>query len=123
MNHKHSITQDIWNRLHENDRPPLDQALMLWWRDVRIEHKGLRLSDQGHEACELANYPSWSYEAPNLWWPGTLLRLNQKLSCAYYVEARRWRKNPLLILYGSDVAMMCSLYGDWDRFVDYLGRL
>lgn len=122
MNHKHTVTQDIWNRLADHERPSMDQALMLWWRDVRVDHKGLRLSDRGYQACELAGYPSWSYEAPSLWWPGTLLRLNQKLPCAYYVDAAR-RNNPRLILYGSDVAMMCSLYGDWDRFLDYLGKL
>jgi hypothetical protein len=100
----------------------MDQALMLWWRDVRVDHRGLRLSGQGHQACQLAGYSSWSYEAPNVWWPGTLLRLNEKLPCAYYVDASR-RSNPRLILYGSDVAMMCSLYGDWNQFLDYLGKL
>lgn len=123
MNHKHSITQDIWNRLADHDRPSMDQALMLWWRDVRVEHKGLRLSDKGFQACELAGYPSWSYQSPNVWWPGTLLRLNQKLTCAYYIKVTGANSNAKLILYGSEVAMMYSLLGDWDRFVAYLDTL
>ena len=81
----------------------------------------MRLTDQGHESFQQAGLACYSFDAPDVFYPGRLLLLNQKLNCAYYVRSRHQRTQ--LTLYGEEMAVVCSLYGDWYRFIDYLTKL
>ena len=118
---RHQITQQVWQRLPEDTRPSLKQAMNTWWRDARPRHTGMRLTDQGHESFQEAGFACYSFDAPDVFYPGRLLLLNQKLNCAYHVRSRHQRTH--LTLYGEEIAMICALYNDWPKFVQYLQRL
>jgi hypothetical protein len=118
---RYQLTQQVWLRLPEDIRPSPKQAMKTWWRDVRLGHTGMRLTDQGHESFQQAGLVSYSFDAPDVYYPGRLLLLNQKLNCAYYVRARHQQTR--LTLYGEEMAIVCALYNDWPKFVQYLQKL
>jgi len=120
MLNKKQITQEIWNKLPVDNRPGLDQALKSWWQDIR-DDSGLRLNLSGLNAFEFLNIDQHVFDIP-AWprpWPNDLITLNQKLDCPYYI---RLGKNQKLIIFGSTQAIMCAMYGDWDKFLQYLER-
>jgi hypothetical protein len=116
-----TITQEVLRRLPEQDRPSLIVAMSTWWRDVRNSHSGMRLTEQGHDSFQAAGFPYYSFDAPDVFYPGRLLLLNQKLNCAYYVRSKHNKTQ--LTLYGEEMAMICALYNDWPKFCKYLERL
>jgi hypothetical protein len=46
--------------------------------------------------------------------------LNRKLDCPYFLKGG---KSTRLILFGSKQAMMYAMYGDMEKFLNYLKRL
>lgn len=98
----------------------LGQALREWWSDVWRESGGLKLSNSGASIFQdLARLPVYVFEmerehiSPNL-----LLTLSRKVDCPWFIGARtRW---PLLMLFGEQEAMMCTLCGTVDAWAKYL---
>jgi hypothetical protein len=117
---KLDYTQQILKQLPEGVRPSEDYAVSVWWQDIRPEG-GLRLSPEGCVVFKQVGITPYEFEVP----PGTptrantLLILNRKLTCPYYITLG---KKPKLILYGSKEATMYSLYGDVNRFIKGLNQ-
>ena len=117
---KLDYTRQLLTQIPEGERPSEDYALSVWWQDIRPD-SGLRLSAEGCVIFKQLGIAAYEFEIP----PGapvrpnTLLVLNNKLTCPYYLVIG---KKPKLVLYGSKEATMYSLYGDINRFIVSISR-
>jgi hypothetical protein len=117
---KLDYTQQILKQLPDDNRPSEEFALSLWWQDIRPEG-GLRLSPEGCVIFNAIGIAAYEFEVP----PSTparastLLTLNRKLTCPYYITLG---KKPKIIFYGSKEATMYSLYGNIDKFIQAISR-
>jgi hypothetical protein len=115
MLNKLDYTQQILKQLPVDDRPSEEDALSIWWQDIRPAG-GLRLSSEGCVVFNQLGIDSYEFDVP----PSTparantLLILSNKLTCPYYIVIS---KKPRLVLFGSKEATMYSLYGDINRFI------
>lgn len=117
---KLDYTRQILKQLPADLRPSEDYALSVWWQDIRPEG-GLRLSPEGCVIFKQAGVAAYEFEIP----PstpakvGTLLILNKKLTCPYYIITG---KNPKIVFYGSKEATMFALYGDIQKFLQGISQ-
>jgi len=122
MSRKLYYTQQLLRQLPDDDRPTEDAALKEWWQDIR-EDSGLRLSWEGYEVMIQLEVESWSFDIAMPIGPGQLILLNNKLTCPYFIIMGKnmlSKKEPRIIMYGSQEATMYALYGDLKRFLNYL---
>lgn len=106
-----------------NDRLTIDDLYVKWFATGRQD--GFRLTEQGDEAFRLAEieyyeYPI-SYLAANYY--GFLLELHKKIKCPYYIWAEKIKSQnssnkPSIRLYDSEIAMMISLYGSLQEYLE-----
>jgi len=98
--------------------PSLEQAMKTWWSNIR-EHGGLRLTTEGYNVCNHVDIASYEFTVPETLptTPRHLLALDQKLTCPYYIKVG---KNPKLLMFGSQEAVMFALYGDVEKFITSL---
>ena len=82
---------------------------------------GLRLSTEGCVVFKQLGIAAYDFDIPASApvRANTLLVLNNKLTCPYYLVHG---KKPKLVLYGSKEATMYSLYGDINRFIASINR-
>ena len=115
---RYQITDRVLAELPADHRPDRSQALLSWWRDFR-SGQGLRLSTAGNQAFELAGQQSWSFDLTNRFVLSAhnLLILDRKLTCAYFLKLG---KQPKIVLFGSEAAMMLALYQDPVKWVAFL---
>ena len=122
MSNKLYYTQQLLKQLPGDDRPTEDTALKEWWQDIR-EDSGLRLSWEGYAIMTQLEIESWSFDTDFAIGPGQLILLNNKLTCPYFIMMGKKmlaKKQPQIIMYGSQEATMYALYGDLKRFLKYL---
>lgn len=103
-----------------DNQTTLELAMQDWWQDIR-PNGGLRLSVYGFDVFNQLEVSRYEFEVPGSMptFPNQLITLNNKLTCPYYI---RLGKKPKLILFGSQEAIMMSLYGDIERFIRGLAR-
>lgn len=120
MFNKSLLTQQILSQFPEQDRLSFDQAMKLWWQDIRND-SGLRLSVSGFDAFTAADIDCHRFDVDKntLLFPRQLLMLNNKLDCPYYIKPG---KPAQLILFGSKQAVLYAIYGDLEKFIEYLQR-
>ena len=117
---KLDYTQQILKQMPDHVRLSEEDALILWWQDIRPEG-GLRLTPEGCVLLKQLGIAAYEFDVP----PSTparastLLILNRKLTCPYYITIG---KKPKLTLFGSKEATMYSLYGDVNKFISALQR-
>ena len=117
---KLDYTQQILKQLPADERLSEEDALASWWQDIRPDG-GLRLSPEGCVVFNFLNISSYEFEVPPSTpaQAGTLLVLNKKLTCPYYLKLG---KAPKIVFFGAKEATMYSLYGDINKFVSALKR-
>ena len=120
MTTRQQYTERLLESLPENDRPTLEEALQSWWMNFR-DGGGLRLTNAGFMAFGTCDLKTYSFDVPpNL--PAVarhLLTLDKKLDCPYYIKIG---KNPQIVLFGSQQAMMLAMYGDLEKWMTFLNR-
>ena len=120
MTTRQQYTERLLESLPEDDRPTLEEALQSWWMNFR-DGGGLRLTNAGFMAFGTCDLKTYSFDVPpNL--PAVarhLLTLDKKLDCPYYIKIG---KNPQIILFGSQQAMMLAMYGDLEKWMTFLNR-
>lgn len=97
------------------DITALDTASIKWWHDSR-NSGGFRITLRAYEyllSCQVDGY-RFSIDAELLRKPKILLDLDRKINCPYYLQSKRPAE---LILFGSQDAVMLSLYNDIERFL------
>ena len=117
---KEEITQKILQGLPEDDRPTYDEACKAWWMNFR-DGGGFRLTNAGYTAIGTCDLETYAFQAPSdlVAKPKHLLTLDKKLDCPYYIKIG---KNPQIILFGSQQAVMLAMYGDLEKWMTFLNR-
>lgn len=99
---------------------PIDDVIFKWWQTGRQE--GLRLTDEGVTAFQLANIEFYDYEfsQDGQSYHNFILDLNKKIKCPYYLGANKKGSNKLFYirLYDSKIAMMLNLYGNLKEYLN-----
>ena len=109
-----------------NDKPA-DKIISDWFITGRTG-SGLRLTDAGMTAFEKANIAHYDFEftppknANNqISWAKYTLSLDKKVKCPYYVGIKlldKGKKQPYIRVYDHKIAMMMTLYGDFDSYIE-----
>lgn len=118
---KQLITETVLAEIPKSHRIyhelPIEDVIFKWWFTGRQD--GLRLTDEGVTAFQLADIAFYDYEfkQDGQSYHSFVLELNKKIKCPYYLGANKKDKSFYIRLYDSKVAMMITLYGS---LKDYL---
>jgi hypothetical protein len=120
---KQKITEAVLAEIPKSHRIyhelPIDDVVFKWWFTGRQD--GLRLTDEGVTAFELAEIEFYDYEftAEGKSHHSFMLELNKKIKCPYYLGVNKKDKTKKLYirLYDSKVAMMLGLYGTLEEYL------
>ena len=117
---KSQLTRQIIDQLPGDDCLAFDEAYASWWMDSR-DRGGMRLSTAGYQAIATIDIAAYVFDIPvsMVVLPRHLLLMDRKLDCPYYLKTG---KKPQITLFGSEQALMLTMYGDFDRFMRYLER-
>ena len=118
---KAQLTQQILQGLPSDDCPTFDEAFASWWMDSR-DRGGMRLTTAGYQAIATLDIKMYVFDTPlaiPALLPRQLLLLDRKLDCPYYLKIG---KKQQITLFGSEQALMLTMYGDLYRFLRYLER-
>jgi hypothetical protein len=127
MSNKKLITQVIYDNLpYDNPFKDLttEKLLFRWWVTGRSS-SGLRLSEEGKQAFELAEVEFYEYplfvkkeKISKIKLTEFTINLGKKIKCPFYIGLKNTNSNSAYIrIYDSKIAMMISLYGN---FIDYI---
>lgn len=106
---------------------PTDKLIFDWFVTGRAG-QGLRLTDAGKvvfEYAKIAHYdfdftPSKATNNASGWGKFTLI-LDKKVKCPYYIGVKlleNGKKQPYIRLYDNKIAMMMTLYGDLQSYIE-----
>ena len=100
---------------------PVDKLLSRWWMTGRQD--GLRLTDTGDLAFRMAEIEFYQYDLklkPETQYHAYILELNKKIKCPYFMGVNKDGKKsfPYIRFYDSKIAMMISLYGNVNEYLD-----
>ena len=118
---KETITKAVIKQLND-DTWTLEDAMSKWWMTGRRE-TGLRLTDMGDLSFRYADLEFYNYDFNVILdsgWHGFILEMNNKIKCPYYIGVNKTtdRKQPYIRLYDSKIAIMVSLYGNINEYLD-----
>lgn len=115
-NNKRVITQRLLDLLPEPAGTNLDQALKVWYMNIR-DTGGLRLTSIGYTVLKTLDIESWTLALdPKKMTKRTILELDRKLQYPYYIDVKKRQ----LIFFSSKEAMMATLYGDLEAWLKNL---
>lgn len=101
---------------------PIENVIFRWWQTGRQE--GLRLTDEGVTAFQLADIEFYDYEfkQEGQSYHSFVVELNKKIKCPYYIGVNKNDKDKrfYLRLYDSKIVMLMNLYG---TLRDYLNSI
>jgi hypothetical protein len=117
MLNKITLTQELIH--HYPDAPTLEEAMRSWWQNLR-EDGGLRLTDMGYlvfsNYLELSRY---TFKLPEkILIPRNLIALDRHMASPYYIANNR--RHNSIVMFGSREALMATLHGDIQRFINSL---
>jgi hypothetical protein len=121
--HKQIITEAVLAEIPKSHRIyhelPIEDVIFKWWFTGRQE--GLRLTDEGLTAFQLADIEFYDYEfvQDGQSYHSFIIELNKKIKCPYYLGVNKINKSKsfYIRIYDSKIAMMMGLYGN---LKDYL---
>lgn len=100
----------------------VDDTVFQWWMTGRQD--GLRLTDLGDASFRLAGIEFFNCPADKIppgSWYNFLMELNKKIKCPYYLNVNKFengKSEPYIRLYDSKIAMMMTLYGDLESYLE-----
>ena len=120
MQNRLEITQAILDQLPEEVRvgfKDLDDAVMYFWMNIR-EGGGYRLTQNGYNVLtKILKLEKFEIPIdPHHITKRNLIALDRKLAAPYYIAVRRIGE-PKLVLFSSREAVMASLYGDLNSYL------
>jgi hypothetical protein len=116
-----AVAKELPDELREERESTVDSLLFKWWQTGRGE--GLRLTDYGDLAFRMAEIEFYQYELtskPINSYHQWVMELNKKIKCPYFMGVNKdGKKNkPYIRFYDSKIAMMVSLYGNVNEYLD-----
>ena len=120
---KRIITEAILAELPTIDKP-IDKIMFEWWMSGSAG-EGLRLTPLGDTYFREANieYYQCDIKLVGTSYYGFMVELSKKIKCPYFLGASKivdsdTRQKPFIRLYDSKIAMMMTLYGDIQSYLD-----
>jgi hypothetical protein len=121
---KQQITEAVLAEIPKSHRIyhqlPIDDVMFKWWFTGRQE--GLRLTDEGVTAFQLADIEFYDYEfkQDGQSYHSFILELNKKIKCPYYLGVNKIDKvkSVYIRLYDSKIAMLIGLYGNIREYLE-----
>jgi hypothetical protein len=127
QNRKLDIVQRLLVDIPDALREPEDRAMKTWWANIRPQG-GLRLTEHGyHIMHDVLKLESWhmdlshtdpSHPSRNRVTKKIILDLDRKLTWPYYLDLNTRKKRRRIVFFGSREAMMATMYGDLERWLD-----
>ena len=116
-NRKLEIVTGLLDQIPEQHRETVDQAMISWWVNIR-DTGGLRLTWHGYNLLKnILEIESWSVDisdAKKTFTKRVILDLDHKLVWPYYADF----KNKRIVFFSSREAMMATLYGDLQTWLN-----
>lgn len=117
---KHQITEAVLKQLpYENT--PLDKVIRSWWFTMSSE--SLRLTVTGDTKFQEAGIEHYvcPIKVTHYTWYGFVVECSKKLKCPYFLGVNKKdneKPEPFIRLYDSKIAMMMTLYGDIQSYLE-----
>jgi hypothetical protein len=116
-----AVMAELPDTFAEEKATPVDKLLFKWWQSGRQE--GLRLTDYGDLAFRMAEIEFYQYDLaskPDTQYHAWVMELNKKIKCPYFMGVHKDGKKskPYIRFYDSKIAMMVSLYGNVNEYLD-----
>jgi hypothetical protein len=129
QNRKLEIVTRLMPQVPEKSQQSIEQAMITWWANIRRDG-GMRLTHHGYEIMhDILKIESWALDLSatddsNLFQARvtkkTILDLDRKLEWPYYLDFNARKKSRRIVFFGSREAMMATMYGDLERWLDSL---
>jgi len=120
LTYKEQVTQTVLAQL-EGSYWSFENAMKKWWQNPRRDG-ALRLSPMGNQAFQTAGieYSDHHLKKIDKSYYGFIVELSKKIKCPYYIDVSNnsTEKIPYIRLYDSRVAIMLTLYGDLDSYLN-----
>ena len=117
---KYQITEAILKQLPDQNEP-LDKIIRSWW--FTMSSDGLRLTPLGDKKFRDANieYYICPITVKHVSWFQFVSDCSKKLKCPYFLGVNKKeneKAEPFIRLYDSKIAMLMTLYGDIQSYLD-----
>jgi hypothetical protein len=116
---KRKLTEELVKQLDPDLGVTVKRAMHTWWFNIR-KNGGMRLTGPGYqiftEHLDLARY-EWSIQDPHQFNQHLILALDRKIQLPYYISATKGIPKKI-VFFGSREAVMVTLYGDLQKFLD-----
>jgi hypothetical protein len=120
LTYKEQITQTVLDQL-EDSYWTFDNAMKKWWQNPRRD-VGLRLKPMGDHEFRNAGIEYSDHEIKKIGknFYGFVIDLSKKIKCPYYIDVSKSETGniPYIRLYDSRIAMMLTLYGDLESYLE-----
>ena len=120
LTYKEQVTQTVLNQL-DGSYWTFENAMKKWWQNPRRD-VGLRLSPMGDHEFQAAGmeYSDHVIKKMGKSYYGFVIDLSKKIKCPYYIDVSKSDTGnvPYIRLYDSRIAMMLTLYGDLESYLD-----
>lgn len=121
MNDKIKITNVIFDLCKDKLDPKVDieKLYFSWWATGRTGN-GLRLTEDGKHIFDILDieYYDFPLHVTSSNYSNKIIELGKKINCPFYVGFHNQRyKSAYIRLYDSKVAMMVTLYGSVEDFL------
>jgi hypothetical protein len=113
---KHKLTLRLIELLPEDHRITLEEAMVLWYTNIR-NNGGFRLTLNGYQAMKILALESWSVPLNDIkitMDKNLLLALDRKLTYPYFIDYKKKE----IIFYSSKEAVMATMYGSIKNWLD-----
>jgi hypothetical protein len=119
------IVQRLMPQIPLDYQQSIDSAMRTWWANIRRDG-GMRLTATGYEMMhDVLKLESWrldlAAEPRQIFTKRLILDLDRKLEWPYYIEVNVRKKIRHMVFFGSREAMMATMYGDLERWLNSLG--
>jgi hypothetical protein len=113
---KHKLTLRLIELLPEDHRITFDEAMVLWYTNIR-NNGGFRLTQNGYQALKILALESWSVPLNDIkitMDKNLLLSLDRKLTYPYFIDYKKKE----IVFYSSKEAVMATMYGNIKNWLD-----
>jgi hypothetical protein len=113
---KHKLTLRLIELLPEDHRITLEEAMVLWYTNIR-NNGGFRLTQNGYQALKILALESWSVPLNDIkitMDKNLLLALDRKLTYPYFIDYKKKE----IVFYSSREAVMATMYGSIKNWLD-----
>jgi hypothetical protein len=113
---KHKLTLRLIELLPEDHRITLEEAMVLWYTNIR-NNGGFRLTQNGYQALKILALESWSVPLNDIkitMDKNLLLALDRKLTWPYFIDYKKKE----IVFYSSREAVMATMYGSIKNWLD-----